>query len=154
MTSTIHDHEGPSVVGYFTYSVDDDHWTWSDGMYSLHGFLSSEVKPSTELLLAHQHPDDRADVFDVLDTAMQAATPFSCYHRVIDRHGLEHAVLLVGRGVRDDRGVVEKLEGFYVDLAPGVSTGSTVVRLSDSTSTDDLRVPKGVNFSGPRFRSG
>ena len=48
-------------------------------------------------------------------------TPFSCYHRVIDRRGHEHAVLLVGRGVRDDRGVVEKLEGFLVDIAPGVT---------------------------------
>ena len=120
MTPLLHDTEGPPPVGYFTYTVDDDHWTWSDGMYSLHGFQSGEVTPSTALLLAHQHPDDRAGVYDVLDNAMRAATPFCCYHRVIDRHEFEHAVMLVGRGVRDDRGVVERLEGYFVDLGPRV----------------------------------
>jgi hypothetical protein len=117
MTPALHDSEGPPTVGYFTYSVVDDHWSWSEGMYLLHGFELGEVTPSTGLLLEHQHGDDRAGVYEVLDTAVQVATPFSCYHRVIDCRGREHSVLLVGRGVRDDRGVVEKLEGFLVDIS-------------------------------------
>jgi PAS domain-containing protein len=116
MTPAFHDNEGPPLVGYFTYSVVDDHWSWSEGMYNLLGFESGEIIPSTGLLVEHQHPDDRAGVYEVLDTAVGAATPFSCYHRVIDRRGQEHSVLLVGRGVRDDRGVVERLEGFFVDI--------------------------------------
>ena len=87
MKPAFHASEGPPLVGYFTYSVRDDHWSWSDGMYSLHGFPNGEVTPSTALLLSHQHPDDRTGVYEVLDHAMLAATPFSCYHRVIDRHG-------------------------------------------------------------------
>ena len=51
MTSAFHDSKGPPPVGYFTYSVSDDHWSWSDGMYSLHGFRNGEVTPSTALLL-------------------------------------------------------------------------------------------------------
>ena len=77
----------PSQAITGTYSVDDDHWSWSEGVYGLHGFLQDEVTPSTALLLSHQHPDDREGVYEVLDTAMRAATPFSCYHRVIDRLG-------------------------------------------------------------------
>ena len=37
MTPAFHDNEGPPPVGYFTYSVVGDHWSWSDGMYALHG---------------------------------------------------------------------------------------------------------------------
>jgi hypothetical protein len=118
VTPAFHDSEGPPSVGYFTYGVADDHWSWSEGMYALHGFTAGEVPPSTQLLLQHQHPDDRGGVYDVLDTAIKAATPFSCYHRIVDRHGRVHPVLMVGRGVRDDRGAVEKLEGFLVDIAP------------------------------------
>ena len=63
---------------------------------------------------------------------MRAATPFACYHRVIDRDGKEHSVLLVGRGVRDDRGLVERLEGYVVDIAPrplrGTPGGDHVTR--------------------------
>ena len=118
MTPAFHDNEGPPPVGYFTYSLVGDHWSWSDGMYSLHGFERGDVTPSTAVLLAHLHPDDRTGVYEVLDNAMRAATPFTCYHRVIDRDGQEHSVLLVGRGVRDDRGLVERLEGYVVDIAP------------------------------------
>jgi hypothetical protein len=118
MIPAFHDNEGTPLIGYFTYSVVDDHWSWSEGMYTLHGFEQGEITPSTGLLLEHQHPDDRAGVYEVLDTAMRMATPFRCYHRIIDRDGHEHSVLLVGRGVRDDRGVVEKLEGYFVDIAP------------------------------------
>ena len=125
MTPAFHDNEGPPPVGYFTYSVVGDHWAWSDGMYTLHGLQRGDVTPSTAILLAHLHPDDRAGVYEALDHAMGAATPFACYHRVIDRHGQEHSVLLVGRGVRDDRGLVEQLEGYVVDIAP--SRGSSVL---------------------------
>ena len=118
MTPAFHDNEGPPLVGYFTYSLVGDHWSWSDGMYNLHGFERGEVTPCTAVLLAHLHPDDRPGVYEVLDNAMRAATPFACYHRVIDRDGQEHSVLLVGRGVRDDRGLVERLEGYVVDIAP------------------------------------
>jgi PAS domain-containing protein len=121
MTPAFHDNEGPPPVGYFTYSLVGDHWSWSDGMYRLHGVQRDHVTPSTALLLAHLHPDDRAGVYEVLDNAMRAATPFTCYHRVIDGEGQEHSVLLVGRGVRDDRGLVERLEGYVVDIAPNPS---------------------------------
>ena len=121
MTPAFHDNEGPPLVGYYTYSVVDDHWSWSEGMYTLLGFEAGEITPSTGLLVEHQHPDDRAGVYEALDTAVRVATPFSCYHRVIDRHGREHSVLLVGRGVRDDRGVVEELVGFFVDIASSAS---------------------------------
>jgi hypothetical protein len=125
MTPAFHDNEGPPLVGYFTYSVVDDHWSWSAAMYTMHGFEKGEITPTTGLLLEHEHPDDRAGVYHVLDTAVRVATPFSCYHRVIDRNGREHSVLLVGRGVRDDRGVVEKLEGYLVDIAPSAPTQSS-----------------------------
>ena len=142
MTPALHDNEGPPPVGYFTYSVVGDHWSWSDGMYTLHGLLPGDVTPSTALLLEHQHPDDRAGVYEVLDTALQLATPFCCYHRVIDRHGHEHSVLLVGRGVRDDRGVVEKLEGFIVDIAPSATPPVTF----DASTGRAVRGARGVSL--------
>ena len=71
MTPALHDSEGPPTVGYFTYSVVDDHWSWSEGMYAAAWFRAGEVTPSTGLLLEHQHGDDRAGVYEVLDTAVQ-----------------------------------------------------------------------------------
>ena len=103
-------------VGYYTYSVPDGTWTWSDGVYLLHGFAPHEVPATTDVLLRHKHPDDRTRAFEVMETAIADGEPFSCYHRIIDRHERIRSVLSVGRGVKDARGQVERLEGYFVDL--------------------------------------
>jgi len=107
--------QGPPV-GYFTYTVGDDHWWWSDGMYELHGFAPREVPATTEFLLHHKHPDDMARTYEVLESAVRTGEPFSCYHRVIDRRERVRSVLAVGRGVKDAVGHVEQLTGFFIDL--------------------------------------
>jgi hypothetical protein len=103
-------------VGYYTYSVPDGTWTWSDGVYLLHGFAPHEVPATTDVLLRHKHPDDRTRTFEVMETAIADGEPFSCYHRIIDRHERIRSVLSVGRGIKDAQGQVERLEGYFVDL--------------------------------------
>lgn len=103
-------------VGYFTYTVDDDHWAWSTGLYALHGYEPHEVEATTELMLGHKHPDDTARTLDVLETVIRDASPFSCYHRIIDVQGHLRYVLSVGRGLLGARGKVEQVTGFFVDL--------------------------------------
>jgi PAS domain S-box-containing protein len=103
-------------VGYFTYTVDDDHWAWSTGLYALHGYAPDEVEATTELMLQHKHPEDTARTLDVLETVIRDAAPFSCYHRIIDAHGQVRYVLSVGRGLLGAHGKVEQVTGFFVDL--------------------------------------
>jgi hypothetical protein len=103
-------------VGYFTYIVDDDHWAWSAGLYALHGYEPHEVEATTELMLQHKHPEDTARTFDVLETVIRDAAPFSCYHRIIDAQERVRYVLSVGRGLVGPHGKVEQVTGFFVDL--------------------------------------
>ena len=62
-------------VGYFTYTVDTDHWAWSSGLYALHGYEPHEVEATTELMLRHKHPEDMARSFDVLEKVVKDAAP-------------------------------------------------------------------------------
>jgi hypothetical protein len=117
MTPAFHDNEGPPGVGFFTYNVLDDRWSWSEGMYLIHGYEADEVFPSTELLLEHEHPEDRPGVQEALDIAARTGALFSCYHRIIARLGRVQSVLTVGHGIYDQHGFVERVEGFYVDIA-------------------------------------
>lgn len=103
-------------VGYFTYTVTDDHWAWSTGIYSLHGYEPGEVDATTELVLQHVHPDDRAKALHVLETVIRTARPFSCYHRIVDADGGIRHVLSVGRGMSGATGDVEQVTGFFADL--------------------------------------
>jgi hypothetical protein len=106
---------GPPV-GYFTYLVAEDRWTWSDGIYALHGYAPGEVPATTEVLMRHKHPDDRARTLEQLETASRDGRPFSCYHRIITCAERVRSVLAVGRGRLSETGEVASVEGFYVDL--------------------------------------
>ena len=132
-----------SPVGYYTYLVADDHWTWSDGVYELHGYAPGAVPATTKLMLEHKHPDDMARAFEVLETAVADGRPFSCYHRIIDTTKQVRSVLSVGRGVMGDSGRVEKITGFFVDLTEvrrtetQVEVESALLRIAQTRSVID-----------------
>jgi PAS domain-containing protein len=109
-------HPNDTPIGYFTYTVADDHWSWSDGVYQLHGYEPQERPPTTELMLRHKHPDDAARAFDVLERVSRDGRPFSCYHRIINTRNDVRYVLSVGRGLLGTNGRVEQVTGFFVDL--------------------------------------
>jgi PAS domain S-box-containing protein len=104
------------VVGHYTYEVAEDAWSWSEGVYALHGYAADEVPASTEVLLRHKHPDDRSRAAAVLEDAARDGGPYSCYHRILTRDGSVRSVMSVGHGITGSDGRVERVEGFFVDL--------------------------------------
>src|ERR1700749_750097 len=48
---------GPHRVGWFRFYFDDDRWEWSPQVEKMHGYLPGSVTPTTEMVLAHKHPD-------------------------------------------------------------------------------------------------
>ncbi len=130
-------------VGYYTYFVADDVWSWSDGMYELHGYEPHTVAASTDLMLKHKHPDDALRAFEVLEAVTCDGLPFSCYHRIVSARGDVRYVLSVGRGSFGSRGKVEEVSGYFVDLtgvqeAPVRADGETaLVRAAEARSMVD-----------------
>ncbi|OBA80180.1 transcriptional regulator [Mycobacterium sp. 1164966.3] len=110
-----------SRVGAFRYVVRDDRWEWSDEVAHLHGYEPGTVAPTTELVLAHKHPDDRATVADLIEQVRRHGIPFSSRHRLIDTRGVEHVVIVVGDPWYDDDGPAG-ISGFYVDITEQLNT--------------------------------
>lgn len=100
----------------FRFDVVTGSWWWSEGMYALHGFAPGEVVPSTELLLAHKHEDDRARTAESLRAVLADGEPFCCRHRIVDAAGLTRTVLSLGEGSRDESGAVTSVHGYFVDV--------------------------------------
>ncbi len=105
-----------NAVAHYTYFVAKETWFWSDAVYLLHGYAPREVPATTEVLLHHKHPDDRSRAAEVLTAASKDGQPFSCYHRIIDRHLHVRNVLSVGRGIETPTGGIEQVDGYFVDL--------------------------------------
>jgi len=109
---------GPQRVGWFRFYFDDDRWEWSPQVEKMHGYLPGSVTPTTEMVLAHKHPDDYRQIADTLDLIRQTRQAFSSRHRIIDTQGRVHHVVVVGDLLRDDDGTVTGTHGYYVDVTP------------------------------------
>lgn len=103
-------------VGSFRYRFDDGQWAWSDSVALMHGYQPGTVIPTTELLLSHKHPDDRARVAANLDSVRKTGAPFCSRHRIVDTRGTVHLVIVVGDQMVGDDGHVVGTQGFYVDI--------------------------------------
>jgi PAS domain S-box-containing protein len=102
-------------AGAFTFFVADQRWVWSDEVAQMHGYAPGQVEPTTELLLSHKHPDDRARVAEILDRVRSGGL-FSSRHRIIDVNGKTHWMVVVGDHVTDESGEVIGTQGYYVDV--------------------------------------
>ncbi|WP_330234374.1 PAS and ANTAR domain-containing protein [Nocardia sp. NBC_00508] len=107
----------PQSVGSFRFWFEDQRWEWSDEAAAVYGYAAESTQPSTELLLAHKHPDDRALVARSIDAAVRTGEPFCGRHRVIDTSGRVHHVIVVADRMFDDRGLVVGTTGYLIDVS-------------------------------------
>lgn len=109
--------EGNStIVGWFRYFFDDDRWEWSPQAARMHGYAPGSVTPTTELVLAHKHPQDCRQVTDTLRLVQQTRRAFSSRHRICDAQGNVHHVAVIADQIDDEHGRIIGTYGFYVDL--------------------------------------
>jgi hypothetical protein len=106
----------PHTIGRFRFYFAEQRWEWSDEVALLHGYLPGTVQPTTELLLSHKHPEDRATVAGTLAKAVREGTAFCSRHRIVDTLGAEHHVLVVGDRLYDETGATVGTTGYYIDL--------------------------------------
>ena len=104
-------------VGWFDYDVASGTWTWSASLFLMHGFEPGEIVPTTEILVAHKHPEDRQHTDDVLAAVLQNGQPFCCRHRIITSQQEIRTVVTIGRGVLDGNGRVSSVQGYFVDIS-------------------------------------
>ncbi|QKT08330.1 ANTAR domain-containing protein [Gordonia sp. X0973] len=107
----------PFPVGQFWYHFDEDRWVWSDELARIHGYSSAaDVEPTTALMLAHKHPDDKDRVEQLITRVRTARESFSGQHRVIDAQGRVVPVVVVADTFTDRTGTAVGTTGYYVAL--------------------------------------
>lgn len=111
----------PLRIGAFRFWFADQRWEWSDEVALMHGHRPGEVHPTTDLLLAHKHPEDREQVASILERSLQNAEPFSSRHRIVDTGGEVHEVIVVGDKLTDERGEVVGTSGYYIDVTAALA---------------------------------
>ncbi|MFD7025576.1 PAS and ANTAR domain-containing protein [Promicromonospora sukumoe] len=130
------------VVGRYRYELATQAWWWSDETYRIHGFQPGDVVPTTGLVLAHKDPRDRTRVSQVLQDAAATGEPFSSVHRIMDAHGKQRTLTVVGQGRRDPvTDQVCELAGFFVDITSGIDTRAGEAASASIQSSATTRAP-------------
>lgn len=106
----------PQSVGHFKFWFDDQRWEWSDEVAVMHGYAPGTVEPTTDLLLRHKHPEDRAQVAISIARAVENGEPFCSRHRIRTVDGVERHVIVVGDHMVDENDTVIGSAGFYIDV--------------------------------------
>ncbi|WP_328398170.1 PAS and ANTAR domain-containing protein [Nocardia sp. NBC_00416] len=103
-------------AGAFRFWFAGQRWEWSEAVARMHGYPPEPMTPSTELLLGHKHPDDRARVESALAKSVADSAPFCSRHRIVDTAGDTRQVLVVADAMVDEDGSLVGSAGYYVDL--------------------------------------
>lgn len=89
-------------------------WTWSDEVFSLYGFAANLIKPTTELLIAHAHPEDRSRLLGALARAQADGGVLECTHQIRDAQNRLRTIEILGHGSRTSEGTLE-FTGYFTD---------------------------------------
>jgi hypothetical protein len=108
----------PQRVGRFRFYFADQRWEWSEQVQRMHGYEPGTVTPTTDLVLAHKHHEDRGQIAATIDEILNTRRAFSTRHRIIDTGGKVRHIVVVGDQLRDERGEVVGTHGFYIDVSP------------------------------------
>ncbi len=108
--------EQADQVGLYHHDLIADRWTWSPELYRIHGFDPDGTEPTTELLVAHKHPEDRQYFVDVVADARATGASFSCRHRIVTTDQQHRLAIMIGEVECGDDGTATAMHGYFVDL--------------------------------------
>lgn len=114
--ATINDTSLP--IGHFRFYFADELWEWSPETAQIHGYHAVEMRPTTDQVMAHKHPEDRDRMAAVLNHVRRTRDALSTRHRIITVQGDIREIVAVGQQLCDRDGSVIGNEGFYVDVTP------------------------------------
>ncbi len=107
-------------TGEFRYEVGTDTWWWSDEIYRMHGFEPGDVVPTTPMILAHKHPQDRDRYAGALASASVHGGMFGSVHRIVDAAGRHRVLATIGEAHLADDGSVVDITGHFADVTDAV----------------------------------
>jgi hypothetical protein len=104
------------LAARYRYDRRTSAWWWSPEMFDLYGLRPGSAEPCTEVLLSHQHPDDRPRALEALTGACTTGQPFTLQSRIVRADGEQRTVVLIGEPTLEATGGVSAVEGVCIDV--------------------------------------
>lgn len=107
--------ESMAHVGYWRLDIETGELFWSPEVYRIYG-QPPYYKPTLEKALATYHPDDLAQVTEVVDKSIADGTPFALEARLLRADGEIRHVISQGQAKKSPEGEVSEIFGTFQDV--------------------------------------
>jgi PAS domain S-box-containing protein len=110
-----------NLPGYVYRVANDPNYTpefISEGVFEITGYRQEEYLIERTISCGQEiHPDDRENVWNLVQQAIATKQPYECEYRIISQSGDQKWVWERGQGIRSDNGEILHLEGFVTDIS-------------------------------------
>lgn len=108
--------EQMSGVGRWRYQVSTGKITWSDEVYRIHGVSRDDYDPDYDGAVGFYHPDDQAEISELLGRAVETGRDFDCELRIKRPDGEQRDVACRATTAYGASGVVDTVYGVFQDI--------------------------------------
>lgn len=110
--------------------LNDPEWTMlfvSEGVSELTGYARDAFLNYKDLNFSQIiHQDDRVRVWNEIESALQEKAPYRLTYRIIAADGRCKWVMEQGRGIFDESGTLQFLEGFIIDITDRITAQQSI----------------------------
>ncbi len=103
-------------LGSWAWDIGRNRVSWSDQLYEIYGISPKRFGGTVEEFLRFVHPDDRAQVQESVERALNSGTEFTHEERIIRPDGSIRHVHSIGEVVRNDNGAPIRMLGVCLDV--------------------------------------
>jgi PAS domain S-box-containing protein len=104
-------------IGSWEYDVATETTTWSEELYRIHGFDSSQMAPQVGETINYIHPEDRETYLKLIEEKAIAGQPFEADIRIIRPDGSIRYIETRGEPILNERGEMVRLFGTTLDIS-------------------------------------
>lgn len=103
-------------IGIWEWKPSTNEIYWDDTLCEIYGYKKGEFPGSLEGYEGRTHPEDKAEVWEVVERAIESGEPYVVEHRIIRLDGQIRWIQGSGMSFKDDSGKVSILMGTVMDI--------------------------------------
>ncbi len=139
-------------VGGWAVEIPSEAVYWSSGLFTLLGYESTGGAPPLEVALAMYPEREREIMHTAMRRNIDHGIPTDLESVIVDRHGSEIRVRVIGEPVRDATGAVVRIQGAMYDITEIVTERENRIEAQETLSRTLDYVPDFIYFIDESWR--